>query len=321
VSLAIGARSGADGYGTAVLLGLLLVMVVLASWLGRLPRTAPLLRWAAWAAIAFMALLCIVTTEGPPAWREDALIAGILTTLAVAVALLGTGREASALAGTGLTGVAVAFAGASLGLLLRGYVVPSLAMFGVSLATCVAAFASISGRLDKSPSILTLLLPVAGLLLGAAFPGQHHAMTGLTLSGLSLGTLILLATFRSGRADLETVAITGFSVAWLAFGIGRAADRQLLAGGSDCLGSLALAVCIAARARGWLAVLGSAELVMGLSFAAMGIDFARNREFVLATVFISCALAATAQAISTFHGQPWARRLRAFAKASTKAQP
>jgi hypothetical protein len=89
VSLAIGARGSADAYGTAVLLGLLLVLVVLASWLGRLPRTAPLLRWAAGAGLAFLVLLCIITTEGPPAWREDALIAGMLTTLAVAVFLLG----------------------------------------------------------------------------------------------------------------------------------------------------------------------------------------------------------------------------------------
>lgn len=90
VSLVIAAHSSTDGYGTAVLLGLLLVLVVSASWLGRLPRTAPLLGWVSWAGIAFLALLCIAATEGPPAWREDALIAGVLTAAAVAVFLLGT---------------------------------------------------------------------------------------------------------------------------------------------------------------------------------------------------------------------------------------
>jgi hypothetical protein len=54
VSLVIAAHSSTDSYGTIVLLGLLLVLVVSASWLGRLPRTAPLLGWVSRAGIAFL---------------------------------------------------------------------------------------------------------------------------------------------------------------------------------------------------------------------------------------------------------------------------
>lgn len=53
----------------------------------------------------------------------------------------------------------------------------------------------------------------------------------------------------------------------------------------------------------------------------MGIDFARNHELVLAVVFISSGLAITAWAVFSLHGQPWARRFPAIAKASTKARP
>ena len=123
---------------------------------------------------------------------------------------------------------------------------PGLAVYGVAAATCIAAIAAIAGRLEQLPAVL-MLLPAAGLLLGAVFLEHHQATAGLTLSGLSLGLLILLVTFQSGRADLETVASIGFAVAWLAFGVGRVASRQPLAGASDCLGSLAMAVYAAAR--------------------------------------------------------------------------
>jgi hypothetical protein len=318
VSQVIAVRSGRDPYGTAALVILLVILGMAAGWLGRLPRTAPVLVWAAYADIGLVALSCPFAVEGPLAWREDALIGGVLAALATAVFLMGTGREVGFLAGAALVVVMATMADATVDFLLRGDMFAALAVFGVGVGASIAAAAAMLGRLEQATGAL-MLLPVGGLALGAAILRHHQFMLALSVSGLSLMTLILFAAYKSGRKNFIAVATIGFAAAWLALSIIQARAGRPLYSAADSLCSLAMTAGVVAWVRRRPAVFGAAIIFLGLGFVVMGAGFARGHGLISAAVFAFWGLGLIVIGTYSLRDQPWVHRLHTIMRNSTKA--